>query len=153
MAVEIERKFLVIHNGWQQGEPTRYVQGYLNRDKQRTVRVRIAGDKALLTVKGETVGMSRAEYEYEIPLADAKEMLSLCDGPLIEKDRWHVPYAGFVWEVDVFFGENEGLVIAEIELESEAQEFDKPDWLGEEVTADNRYFNSSLCAHPYKSWI
>ncbi len=153
VALEIERKFLVIGDGWKIGKPTLYIQGYLNPDKHPTVRVRVMGDKALLTVKGLSVGMSRAEYEYAIPVSDALEMLKLCEGPLIEKHRWLVPQGKLTWEIDVFSGENDGLIVAEIELEGETQAFEKPDWVGAEVTSDSRYFNSSLSLAPFSTWI
>jgi len=152
MQTEIERKFLVQGEDWKTEVPTVFRQGYLNRDKYRTVRVRIAGHKAMLTVKGKTTGMTRAEYEYDIPVIDAEEMLKLCEGPIIEKKRWLTVVGGMTWEVDEFMGENEGLVVAEIELESETQDFERPIWLGEEVTHDARYFNSSLSASPFKNW-
>ncbi len=152
MAVEIERKFLVTGTAWQQVPGVVYRQGYLNRDKARTVRVRVAGDLAFLTIKGVSVGATRAEFEYPIPLADAQALLSLCDGPLIEKTRHVLTHAGTVWEVDVFAGDNAGLVVAEVELASEDQAFVRPDWLGEEVTQDARYFNSNLATHPYRHW-
>lgn len=152
MATEIERKFLVTGEAWRSADGTRLVQGYLNRDKARTVRVRVAGEQAFLTIKGQTRGATRAEFEYEIPLAEAEALLQLCDGPVIEKIRHLVPHAGFTWEVDEFFGDNAGLVVAEIELQSEDQGFERPDWVSEEVTHDPRYFNSSLAAHPYRRW-
>jgi adenylate cyclase len=153
MAVEIERKFLVIGQPWQQTPGVQYRQGYLNRDKARTVRVRVAGDAAFLTIKGVSVGATRAEFEYPIPLADAEALLALCDGPLIEKTRYLLDHAGTCWELDVFAGDNAGLVVAEVELASEDQAFARPDWLGEEVTLDTRYFNSNLAVHPYKQWV
>ena len=152
MGLEIERKFLVTGDGWRQVEPTYFCQGYLSRDKHRTVRVRIAGDQGVLTIKGLNVGAVRPEVEYQIPVADAEEMLKLCEQPLIEKNRYVVGFAGNHWEVDEFLGENLGLVVAEIELESESQSFEKPDWVGEEVTEDPRYFNSRLAAEPYSTW-
>lgn len=152
MAAEIERKFLVVGTAWRQGEGTRISQGYLNCDKERTVRVRVAGEKAYLTVKGVSRGATRAEFEYEIPVADAEQLLKLCDGPLIEKVRRVVVHEGSKWEVDEFEGENAGLVVAELELESEEQEFSRPPWAGQEVTEDPRYFNSSLAAKPYRAW-
>ncbi len=152
MGVEIERKFLVVGTAWRQGVGVRFSQGYLNRDQKRTVRVRLAGSQAFLTIKGLSVGASRAEFEYEIPAADAEQLLKLSDGPVIEKIRRVVDFAGAIWEVDEFLGENAGLVVAEIELQSEDQNFAKPDWLGEEVTYDARYFNSSLATHPFRSW-
>jgi CYTH domain-containing protein len=152
MAVEIERKFLVVGEGWRSARPERLCQGYLNRDKQRTVRVRIAGERAWLTIKGVSVGATRAEYEYEIPLADAPGLLALCEGPLIDKFRHRVEHAGLSWEVDEFLGDNAGLVVAEIELADEAQAVALPPWAGAEVTSDPRYFNSSLASQPYSSW-
>ena len=152
MSIEIERKFLVVGSAWRQGPGVRFSQGYLNRDKDRTVRVRLAGEQAFLTIKGRSVGATRAEFEYEIPLADGLALLPLCERPLIEKIRRVIPHEGSTWEVDEFLGENAGLVVAEIELQSEDQAFARPEWLGEEVTSDSRYFNSSLSQHPYGRW-
>ena len=152
MGAEIERKFLVTGDAWRESEATYYCQGYLNRDPNRTVRVRIAGDQAFMTIKSITTNMTRKEYEYSIPLEDAKEMLELCERPLIAKYRRLVEFKGMTWEVDEFLDENEGLVVAEIELESETQEFELPEWTGKEVTDDHRYFNSRLSITPYKSW-
>ncbi len=152
MATEIERKFLVCGDDWRTDQGVRFQQGYLNRDKERTVRVRIAGAKAFLTVKGINTGATRAEFEYEIPLADAGQLLQICDGPLIEKTRHTIAYAGMTWEIDEFHGANEGLVVAEVELEKEDQYFERPGWLGPEVTADTRYFNSNLCCNAYRDW-
>lgn len=152
MAVEIERKFLVTGDAWRDAPAVFYSQGYLNRDKQRTVRVRIAGEDAFLTVKGQSAGASRAEFEYPIPLWDARDLLALCEQPLVEKYRRKIVYEGFVWEVDEFLGENQGLVVAEIELPSEDTRFSIPDWVGEEVTSDVRYFNSNLAQHPFTRW-
>jgi CYTH domain-containing protein len=153
MGTEIERKFLVKQGAWRDASATRYRQGYLSTVKERTVRVRTISDKAYLTIKGITVGASRTEFEYEIPIVDAEEMLdNLCEKPLIEKNRYMVEVGALTWEVDEFFGENEGLIIAEIELQSEDQPFDKPDWVTEEVTADPRYYNANLINHPYNRW-
>ncbi len=152
MALEIERKFLVCGDGWRTGSPTYFKQGYLNRDKESTVRVRIAGERAFLTVKGPTHGLTRTEFEYEVPVQDAQSMLGLCQGPLVEKNRWLVPMDGLTWEVDEFFGSNDGLIIAEIELPSEDHPFDRPSWVGTEVSGDKRYFNSQLSLTPFKSW-
>ncbi|MEP3890376.1 MAG: CYTH domain-containing protein [Hellea sp.] len=152
MGIEIERKFLVTGQAWKIGTPTLFIQGYLNHDKNRTVRIRIAGDEAMITVKGLTVGMRRAEYEYLIPVTDAKDMLELCEGPLIEKKRWLVSAGNLTWEVDEFMGDNQGLVVAEIELEDESQSFEMPVWVGKEVTDDARYYNSSLSVMPFKRW-
>jgi adenylate cyclase len=152
MATEIERKFLVEGRPWRPGSGVPYRQGYLNRDKERTVRVRIAGDKAFLTIKGATRGASRAEFEYGIPAGDAEQLLKLSDGPIIQKNRYVITHAGSKWEVDEFLGENAGLSVAEIELTSEDQSFARPPWLGREVTDDSRYFNSSLASNPYSKW-
>lgn len=152
MATEIERKFLVRGTDWRQGTPLHVCQGYLSRDPQRAVRVRIAGRRAYLTVKGLARGASRAEFEYEIPLHDGQALLPLCDGAPLEKNRYTVKLAGATWEIDEFLGLNAGLVVAEIELEDERQEFSRPDWLSAEVTGDPRYFNSNLIATPYSSW-
>jgi len=152
VSTEIERKFLVRGTDWRQGAPVRLRQGYLNRDKERTVRVRIAGSRAYLTIKGLTRGVSRPEFEYEIPLQDGEALLTLCDGVPLEKDRYTLQHAGATWEVDEFLGANAGLAIAEIELNDERQEFERPGWLSTEVTDDPRYFNSSLIAAPYRTW-
>lgn len=154
MGIEIERKFLVTSDAWmQQGEPVLLRQGYLSSHPSRVVRVRIEGNGAVMTIKGKNVGASRGEWEYPIPMDDAREFLDkLCEQPIIEKYRRRIPYAGFVWEVDEFLGANAGLVVAEIELPSEDQAFDKPDWIGEEVTHDKRYLNSNLIANPYSNW-
>ncbi len=128
------------------------LQGYLNRDMERTVRVRIAGEQAFLTIKGASRGAVRAEFEYEIPLEDAEQLLKLSDGPVVEKIRYVLNHKGLIWEVDEFLGENHGLVVAEVELTSESQSFEKPNWVGREVTEDLRYFNSNLAAHPYSTW-
>jgi CYTH domain-containing protein len=153
MASEIERKFLVTGQDWRSGNATRYRQGYLSLDKARSVRVRVAEDAAQLTVKGVTEGATRREFEYEIPLDDAREMLAtLCLQPLIEKRRYRVRHGGLVWEVDEFCGDNAGLVVAEVELEHEDQHFDRPAWLGREVTDDPRYYNVNLVQHPYSTW-
>lgn len=154
MGIEIERKFLLTGTTWKHLAPgTSYRQGYLNSAKERTVRVRTIDDKGFLTIKGISVGATRVEYEYEIPVADAKHLLDdLCEKPIIEKNRYKISHSGFVWEIDEFFGENEGLVVAEIELESEDQTFEKPEWVGEEVTGDPRYFNSNLIKNPFIKW-
>ncbi|MBY0241246.1 MAG: CYTH domain-containing protein [Burkholderiaceae bacterium] len=154
MGIEIERKFLVTSSAWrQQGEAVLLRQGYLSSHPSRVVRVRIEGDGAVMTIKGKNVGASRGEWEYPIPMADAIEFLDkLCEQPIIEKYRRRIPYAGFVWEVDEFLGANAGLVVAEIELPSEDQAFDRPEWIGEDVTADKRYLNSNLISNPYSAW-
>ena len=154
MGVEIERKFLLSGDGWRAlGQSTLLRQGYLNSHKDRTVRVRIAGDEAFLTIKSRNVGASRGEWEYTIPVAEAAELLDgLCEQPLIEKVRHRIPLGKHVWEVDEFLGTNAGLVVAEIELSSEDEAFDRPEWVGEEVTGDVRYLNSSLIKQPYTTW-
>ncbi|MEC5159509.1 adenylate cyclase [Janthinobacterium sp. CG_23.3] len=154
MGVEIERKFLLRGDGWRAlGQPVLLRQGYLSSQRERVVRVRIEGGAAMLTIKGISVGASRGEWEYPIPLADAEQLLDgLCERPLVEKYRRRITFGGMVWEVDEFLGANAGLVVAEIELESEKQAFARPDWIGAEVTDDARYFNSSLIKHPYSQW-
>ena len=152
MGLEIERKFLVVGDSWRAAPAVPYAQGYLNRDKQRTVRVRIVRDRAWLTVKGANSGATRAEFEYAIPVDDARQLLALCDGPLVRKLRRVVVHAGMAWEIDEFEGDNAGLVVAEIELPSEDAPFEPPPWLGAEVTHDPRYFNSSLATAPFSTW-
>ena len=152
MAKEIERNFLLKNDNWPHENVVKHRQGYLNSARERTVRVRIAGDKGYLTIKGIRVGASRPEFEYEIPVEDAEILLDLCEKPLIKKNRYRVVEGDFTWEIDEFFGENRGLVIAEIELEHEEQEFSIPDWIGKEVTDDPRYYNASLIKNPYKTW-
>ena len=152
MGIEIERKFLVVGDGWRAAPAVPYAQGYLNRDKQRTVRVRIVRDEAWLTIKGVSVGATRAEFEYAIPVADAEQLLALCDGPIVRKTRRVIEHAGAKWEIDEFQGDNAGLVVAEIELPAEDAAFERPAWLGAEVTHDARYFNSSLATSPYSTW-
>jgi adenylate cyclase len=151
---EVERKYLLRGEAWRAfGHGTHYRQGYLNSDKERTVRVRSTGEKAYLTIKGITVGATRAEYEYEIPVADAEVMIdTLAERPIIEKKRYEIPHGSVVIQVDEFLGENAGLVVAEVEVESEGQEFEKPAWLGEEVTGDPRYYNANLVMHPFSKW-
>ncbi len=154
MAKEIERKFLVKGDDWRKlAKGTHYRQGYLSTVKERTVRVRTIDDKGFLTIKGITVGATRAEYEYEIPAQDANAMLdNLCEKPLIEKYRYKIDYEGFTWELDEFEGDNQGLIVAEIELADENEKFGIPEWIGEEVTGDPRYFNSNLTKQPYTTW-
>lgn len=156
MATEIERKFLPKNAAWRSGAVGKhYRQGYLSTEKARAVRVRTIGDKGFLTIKGAgtSSGMARAEYEYEIPLKDADELLDrLCLRPLIEKVRYKIPHAGLTWEVDDFEGENAGLIIMEVELEQEDQVVELPNWVGEEVTDDPRYYNASLISTPYSKW-
>ena len=154
MAKEIERKFLVVDEVWRKGVAgTIFRQGYLSTVKERIVRVRVAGDRGYLTIKGITVGAARTEFEYEIPRTDADQMLDeLCEQPLIEKTRYEIDADGLTWEIDAFAGVNNGLVVAEVELDAEAQKIGLPAWIGEEVTHDPRYFNSNLIAHPFSEW-
>ncbi len=154
--IEIERKFLVVSEVFKNNVLRKnfIAQGYLNAAPERTVRVRIKGEKGFLTIKGKSneTGISRFEWEKEIPIAEARELLLLCEKNSIEKTRYEIQVASHIFEVDVFHGENEGLIIAEIELESESAHFEKPLWLGQEVTQDPRYYNSYLSKHPFKSW-
>ena len=153
MGQEIERKFLLADDSWREGvQGTTYRQGYLSSQTDRTVRVRTIQDRAFLTIKGRTEGVSRQEFEYEIPFDDALKLLNLCEQPIIEKQRFKIPYAGLIWEIDEFFGENEGLVVAEVELKHENETFEKPEWLGDEVTGDNKYYNSQLSIKPFNQW-
>ncbi|MGG7605830.1 CYTH domain-containing protein [Massilia sp. BKSP1R2A-1] len=154
MGVEIERKFLVSGDAWRTlGAPVLLRQGYLSADPERTVRVRIEGEQGVLTIKSKSEGASRGEWEYPIPLRDAEELLDrLCERPLVEKYRRRIDFQGFTWEVDEFLGENAGLVVAEIELPAEDTVFDLPDWIGNEVTGERRYYNSSLIRLPYSKW-
>ncbi len=155
MGTEIERKFLLADDGWRSagGSGKLYRQGYLSTAAERNVRVRIIGDKGFLTVKGRAAGITRLEFEYEIPLADASRMLDeLCFKPLIEKTRHLIEHSGLTWEVDEFAGDNAGLVVAEVELESEGQEIELPAWVGEQVTDDPRYLNSNLVEKPFTTW-
>jgi len=154
MPREIERKFRVKGEAWRSaGQGTLYRQGYLSTVPERTVRVRIAGQKGFLTVKGSNRGATRLEFEYEIPLADARRLLDeLCERPLIEKTRYTIDFGGLTWEVDEFAGENAGLIIAEVEIGDEAQQIQLPEWVGEEVTGDPRYYNANLIRQPYSRW-
>lgn len=154
MAVEIEKKFLLTNDEWKKDSTSDiYFQGYILSGTGKTVRVRIAGEKGFLTIKGKHSGISRMEFEYPIPLEDARLLLQeMCEQPIIHKKRYKVEYGGFIWEIDEFFGENNGLVMAEIELDDENQQFPKPEWLGREVSHDGRYYNASLRQNPYKDW-
>lgn len=154
MPVEIERKFLVVGDDWRQGATgVLYRQGYLCTDPQRTVRVRLAADAGTLTIKGKTVGISRAEFEYAIPAEEAAELLDrLCQRPLIEKTRFRRQHAGRVWEIDEFCGDNTGLILAEVELESVDAALELPPWIGREVSDDPRYYNANLVRYPFSAW-
>jgi adenylate cyclase len=152
MGTEIERKFLVNGTDWRVGDGERVRQGYLSRAPERTVRVRVVGDEGFLTIKGANRGIVRAEYEYPIPVADAEALLALCEGPLVEKTRYRVPFGGRLWEVDEFHGENAGLVVAEIELAAADEAPERPPWVGAEVSDDPRYYNASLSRRPFRTW-
>ncbi len=155
MALEIEHKFLLKNDSWKQqvSRSVKYKQGYLSSTEKNSIRVRISDKQAWLNIKSATIGNHRLEYEYEIPLSDANEILEkLCHKPLIEKTRYFVVHDGHTWEIDVFEGDNEGLVVAEIELESLDESFTLPDWVDREVTDDLRYYNNSLSKNPYKNW-
>jgi len=154
MAKEIERKYLLKNDNWRkEAQPVYYKQGYLSYGQGNTVRIRIAGNEAWVTIKSATVGISRSEFEYLIPIADANSILDdICFKPLIEKYRSKIKYKGMIWEVDEFLGENKGLIIAEVELENENQQVEIPEWIGEEVSSDKRYYNSYLVKNPYKNW-
>lgn len=154
MGKEIERKFLVTSNDFKIGaEGVLYRQGYITNLPQKVVRVRIAGNEGFLTIKGGNKGITRTEFEYSIPLEEAKLLLDqFCEGKLIEKYRYRIPYKGFIWEVDEFLGDNEGLLMAEIELPEENSRFELPSWIGKEVSDDLRYYNANLLNTPYKSW-
>ncbi|GAB4196170.1 MAG: CYTH domain-containing protein [Coleofasciculaceae cyanobacterium] len=155
MATEIERKFLVKGDEWRSlATGIVYRQGYLSTKKDCSVRVRLVADRGYLTIKGLTQGFSRAEYEYVIPAEDAREMLdNLCVSPLIEKTRYKIDYAGLTWEVDEFAGENQGLIIAEVELPEENHQIELPNWIDKEVSDDPRYYNVNLIQHPYSHWL
>ena len=154
MAEEIERKFLVISDQWRgQAEAVRYKQGYLASNDETVVRVRIMGEVAMLTVKSKVSDLTRTEFEYEIPVDEADYMLeNLCQKPLIDKTRTKIKIKNHVWEVDEFFGDNQGLLIAEVELGSEDEQVELPPWVGEDVSADSRYYNANLVINPYKNW-
>jgi len=160
MAKEIERKFLVTSDSWRTlptGDPTPgkpYCQGYIaTAQAGQSVRVRIAGDQGFLTLKGPAKGITRAEFEYPIPVDEAQDMLEmLCKRPFIQKIRYCLPLGDVVWEIDEFEGENAGLIVAEVELRSEAQPFERPEWLGAEVSGQVRYYNGSLVTNPYMTW-
>ncbi|MBD2342462.1 CYTH domain-containing protein [Calothrix sp. FACHB-156] len=154
MAVEIERKFLVRGDSWRNlAKGSLYIQGYISTKKEATVRIRIVGNQAYLTIKGISFQYSRAEFEYPIPLEDAQEMLNnLCEQPLIEKTRYRIEYGNLIWEIDEFDGVNKGLILAEVELSHEQQQIELPIWIGEEVSDDPKYFNSNLIKHPFSKW-
>jgi len=155
MGIEIEHKFTLKNEQWRDhvSRSERLVQGYLAGNERASIRVRITGDKANLNIKSATLGTFRQEYEYEIPLADGEKILNdLCEKPVIDKVRHYVQHAGKTWEIDEFSGENTGLIVAEVELESENEQFDIPEWADQDVSDDPRYYNVSLVKHPYKNW-
>jgi len=154
MGIEIERKFLVRKDVWTPADSgTRFRQGYLCLDPERTVRVRLAGETGYLTIKGRTENGARAEFEYPIPPEEARELLDrLCLRPLIEKVRYRVKVGAHLWEVDEFFGENADLLLAEVELDDIAEDVELPEWIGAEVTDDPRYYNAALIRHPFRDW-
>ena len=154
MAQEIERKYLIQPVDWSSiAEGIPYQQGYIATQNNTAIRVRIAGDRAFLTLKGETLNISRLEFEYEIPIADAQQLLeNFCKKPFIEKTRYKIQYANLTWDIDIFEGENDGLAIAEVELDHEDQPIDLPPWIDREVTGDPKYYNSALANNPYQKW-
>ncbi|MFY7803121.1 MAG: CYTH domain-containing protein [Limnoraphis robusta] len=154
MGIEIERKFLVKDDRWRSlATGILYCQGYISSEKGRTVRVRIIGNQGYLTIKGAGTSLVRSEFEYVIPVEDAEEMLqTLCDRPFIEKKRHKIYFGNLIWEVDEFFGDNQGLIIAEVELTDPNQIIEIPDWISEEVSHDPRYYNSNLVKNPYRQW-
>lgn len=155
MAIEIEKKFLVIADDWRKlsTKNISQIQGYFSTNDSCSIRIRISGNEARLNIKSATLGITRSEYDYPVPFKDAKEMLqSLCIKPLIEKTRYYVPVDNHLWEIDVFSGENEGLIVAEIELESVSEAINLPTWIGKEVSDDPRYYNVCLVKNPYRNW-
>ena len=155
MATEIERKFLILNQDWQEYTKSELhiVQGYLATNEFNSTRIRIQNDKANINIKSATLGITRTEFEYSIPVDDARLMLDdLCIKPVIEKTRFTVEHMNHTWEIDVFSGDNEGLIVAEIELSSPDEAFEKPSWIGEEVSNDARYYNACLVNNPYKNW-
>ncbi len=155
MATEIEHKFLLTGDGWKAHivRSEQYRQGYLANNERCSVRVRIADDQAWLNIKSATLGTRRTEFDYPVPVADARQILAdLCARPIIEKTRHFVEHQGHLWEIDVFTGANEGLIVAEIELSAEDESFVRPDWVGADVSDDRRYYNSALVEHPYEEW-
>jgi adenylate cyclase len=156
MGKEIERKFLIDQQKWDsltKPEGKLFRQGYLLTDKDKTIRVRATESKGFLTIKGQTIGATRMEYEYEIPVGEAIELLDNFSLSELSKTRYEIPFSGKFWEVDVFLGDNKGLIVAEIELESENETFDLPDWVTTEVTEEEKYYNSNLTVKPFKDWV
>eukprot|EP01012_Entosiphon_sulcatum_P039986 TRINITY_DN53608_c0_g1_i1.p1 TRINITY_DN53608_c0_g1~~TRINITY_DN53608_c0_g1_i1.p1 ORF type:complete len:157 (+),score=24.88 TRINITY_DN53608_c0_g1_i1:218-688(+) len=156
MGKEIERKFLIDQQKWDnlsKPEGKLFRQGYLLTDKDKTIRVRATETKGFLTIKGKTIGATRLEYEYEIPAAEATELLDNFSVSELSKTRYEIEFNGKLWEIDVFAGDNEGLIVAEIELDNEDEAFDLPDWVGKEVTEEEKYYNSNLTVKPFKGWV
>ncbi|MEH2135236.1 CYTH domain-containing protein [Nostoc sp.] len=154
MAKEIERKYLVRGDSWRGlAEGSVYRQGYIATQDKTTVRIRIVGEKSYLTIKGPSIKYSRLEFEYPIPVKDAQEILeTLCERPFVEKVRFKIEFGGLIWEIDEFDGVNKGLILAEVELNDENQQIELPNWIGQEVSDDSRYFNSNLVKHPFSQW-
>lgn len=153
IVIEIERKFLIKEENWKpQGDGVKIVQGYLSANPERTVRVRVAGARAFLTIKGKPIGIKRKEFEYEIPKNEGDILLGMCMDFLVEKTRYKERIGNLVWEIDIFEGKNKGLILAEVEIENESQEIQLPNWIKEEVSGDKRYFNSFLVTNPYCTW-
>ena len=155
MGIEIERKFLIINDAWRKDADNgiHMTQAYMGSNEKSSIRIRINGESANLNIKSKTLGIQRSEYEYPIPVEEAKEMLeSLCVKPYIEKTRFHVLHESHQWEIDVFAGDNEGLIVAELELQSIDESFTLPGWVGDDVSDDPRYYNICLVSHPYKDW-
>jgi adenylate cyclase len=154
MPQETEHKFLVTGDSWRAagGHSVRLAQGYLSRDPERVVRVRLAGETAFITIKGLTTGVTRPEFEYSIPIEDARELLKLCAGTVLDKTRTTLDHGGHTWVIDEFHGDNAGLIMAEIELQREGEPFEIPPWAGAEVSGEARYYNSNLSNHPYRDW-
>lgn len=155
MGIEIERKFLVNKEKWDQVKKEKqslYRQGYIVADPGKTIRVRLTDQEAFLTIKGQTVGISRAEFEYPIPVADGQQLLDSLCGAVVSKIRYFITHEGNLWEVDVFLGDNEGLIVAEIELKEENESFPLPEWIAAEVTSEKKYSNSNLAKKPYITW-
>tara|TARA_B110000967_G_scaffold63958_1_gene65912 strand:+ start:2516 stop:2980 length:465 start_codon:yes stop_codon:yes gene_type:complete len=154
MAYEIERKFLLINEQWRDEVENSFTlrQGYLSTNPDATVRIRIKNEQATLTIKSKNIGIRRNEFEYQIPTEEAQQLLALCEGPLIQKIRYTIYSGSHTWEIDEFSGDNTGLILAEIELTHEDDAFEKPTWVGDEVSGDVRYYNSNLVAHPFINW-
>lgn len=154
MATEIERKYLLKNDSWKQevSSKNKIIQGYLSSKPERTVRIRITNNRGFVTIKSKNIGSLRKEFEYEIPIEDAEELILLCEKPIIQKTRYIVEHSSHIWEIDIFEGENQGLEVAEIELSQENEEFSIPNWIGQEVTNESKYYNSQLIINPFINW-